>query len=70
MSFKSGRLGSSWRKNPSKKSMFRLRSCASSMMSVSYARSKGSLWVSASKIPSVISLMLALGVRRSLKRTL
>ena len=39
--------------------MLRLRSCASSMIIVSYARSSGSLCVSASRMPSVISLTRA-----------
>ena len=38
------------------KSMLRLRSCASSMIIVSYARSSRSVWISASRMPSVISL--------------
>ncbi|KGC39940.1 putative aTP-dependent helicase HrpA [Burkholderia pseudomallei MSHR2451] len=50
--------------------MFRLRSCASSMMRVSYAFSSGSVCVSASRIPSVISLTEAPGARLSVKRTL
>jgi hypothetical protein len=50
--------------------MLRLRSCASSTMIVSYAFSSGSLCVSASRMPSVISLTLALGASRSWKRTL
>ena len=36
--------------------MLRLRSCASSMISVSYRRSIRSCWISASRMPSVISL--------------
>ena len=36
--------------------MLRLRSCASSMMIVSYWRSIRSCWISASRMPSVISL--------------
>ena len=36
--------------------MLRLRSCASSMMIVSYWRSSRSCWISASRMPSVISL--------------
>jgi hypothetical protein len=38
------------------KSMLRLRSWASSMISVSYADSSRSCWSSASRMPSVISL--------------
>ena len=41
--------------------MLRLRSCASSMISVSYAASRRSPCVSASRMPSVISLMNASG---------
>ena len=37
--------------------MLRLRSWASSMISVSYARSCRSRWISASRMPSVITLM-------------
>ena len=37
--------------------MLRLRSCASSMMIVSYGAERGSPWVSASRMPSVMSLM-------------
>jgi len=36
--------------------MLRLRSCASSMTIVSYALSSGSDWISASRMPSVITL--------------
>ncbi|EXI65318.1 MAG: hypothetical protein AW07_04718 [Candidatus Accumulibacter sp. SK-11] len=50
--------------------MFRLRSCASSMIRVSYCSSQGSPCVSASRMPSVISLMKASGELRSLKRIL
>ena len=50
--------------------MFRLRSCASSMTMVSYWRSSGSPCVSASRMPSVISLMRAVFETRSLKRIL
>src|SRR6185312_15197594 len=50
--------------------MFRLRSCASSMIRVSYALSSGSVCVSASKMPSVISLTEASRPRRSWNRTL
>ena len=42
---------------PSTKSMFRLRSWASSTMMVSYSFSQGSPWVSASRMPSVTTLM-------------
>ena len=49
--------------------MLRLRSCASSMMIVSYALSSGSFWVSASRMPSVISLTDAPADIASLNRT-
>ncbi len=50
--------------------MLRLRSCASSMISVSYVASSGSPCVSASRMPSVISLTSVPGFVWSLKRTL
>ncbi len=50
--------------------MLRLRSCASSTMMVSYAASSGSPCVSASRMPSVISLTNASGFVWSAKRTL
>ena len=50
--------------------MFKLRSCASSMMSVSYALSRGSVCVSANKMPSVINLTEASRLSRSWNRTL
>ncbi len=37
--------------------MLRLRSCASSMMIVSYFDSQRSHWISASRMPSVMNLM-------------
>ena len=40
------------------KSMLRLRSCASSMMMALYLRSSLSRWISASRMPSVMSLTL------------
>ena len=42
---------------PSRKSMFRLRSCASSRISVSYCDSQRSACVCASRMPSVMTLM-------------
>ena len=48
--------------------MFRLRSCASSMMMALYSERSGSPWVSASRMPSVISLMYVCGLERSSKR--
>ena len=50
--------------------MLRLRSCASSMISVSYCLSSGSACDSASRMPSVISLIDAPGRVWSVKRTL
>src|SRR5690606_2949433 len=50
--------------------MFRLRSCASSTISVSYCDSSGSDIVSASRIPSVINLIVAPGDSVSSKRIL
>ena len=50
--------------------MFRLRSWASSRMMTSYWSNWRSLWVSASRMPSVISLTSASGPVRSEKRTL
>jgi hypothetical protein len=50
--------------------MLRLRSCASSMISVSYARSARSVMVSASRMPSVISFTSGSPPVTSLKRTL
>src|SRR6185312_8695676 len=49
--------------------MLRLRSCASSMMMVSYAESHGSPWVSASRMPSVMNLIRLRSDTWSLKRT-
>ena len=51
------------------KSMFRLRSCASSMISVSYWLSIRSFCISASKMPSVITLMSESRLTLSLNRT-
>ena len=49
--------------------MLRLRSCASSMMIVSYLRSIRSRWSSASRMPSVISLTRLAREVRSVNRT-
>ena len=49
--------------------MLRLRSCASSMMIVSYGRSIRSRWISASRMPSVISLTSVPSPTRSVNRT-
>ena len=51
------------------KSMLRLRSCASSMMSVSYADSIRSCCISLSRMPSVISLTRVSWLERSVNRT-
>src|SRR5437773_955142 len=67
-SFNSGRRGRSCFRYPSRKSMLRLRSCASSMMSVSYRRSSRSPCVSASRMPSVMILMYERGPTLSVKR--
>ena len=53
--FEIGTFGQNLAQIAEQKSMFKLRSCASSMMIVSYWRSSRSVCVSASKIPSVIS---------------
>jgi hypothetical protein len=45
--------------------MLRLRSCASSTMIVSYARSSGSPWISASRMPSVMNFTAAVRLMRS-----
>ena len=50
--------------------MFRLRSCASSMISVSYRCSRRSRCISASRIPSVITLISVLSLDLSVNRTL
>ena len=50
--------------------MFRLRSWASSMMIVSYCSRNRSPCVSASRMPSVISLTYVCSASLSLKRTL
>src|SRR5262249_6172473 len=50
--------------------MFTLRSCASSTMSAQYCESSGSPWVSASRMPSVISLIAVSARALSWKRTL
>ncbi len=50
--------------------MFRLRSCASSMMSVSYRRNCRSRCISASRIPSVITLMSVPSLDLSVNRIL
>ena len=52
------------------KSMFRLRSCASSMISVSYRRNCRSRAISFSKMPSVISLTSVSSADTSVNRTL
>ncbi len=49
--------------------MLRLRSCASSMMIVSYWRSSRSVWISASRMPSVISFTRVSPPTWSVKRT-
>ena len=49
--------------------MLRLRSCASSMMMVLYFRSSLSRWISASRMPSVISLILVAVLTSPVKRT-
>ncbi|CAB4928540.1 unannotated protein [freshwater metagenome] len=67
---RSGRRGSSCARYPRMKSMFRLRSCASSMMRVSYWRSSRSRWISASRMPSVISLTRVESEDWSVNRTL
>src|SRR5581483_6755237 len=62
--------GSSWRRQPRMKSMFRLRSCASSMISVSYRRKRLSRASSVSRMPSVISLISVSSADLSVNRTL
>lgn len=49
--------------------MLRLRSCASSMIRVSYWRSSPSVWTSASRMPSVISLTRVFGPTWSVNLT-
>ena len=49
--------------------MFRDRSCASSTMIVSYRRSSGSRWISASRMPSVITFTNVVGETWSVNRT-
>ena len=49
--------------------MLRLRSWASSMISVSYAESSRSCWSSASRMPSVMSLTRVSLLDRSVNRT-
>ncbi len=49
--------------------MFRLRSWASSMISVSYRRNMRSRWISASRMPSVITFTRVSGPTLSVKRT-
>ncbi len=49
--------------------MLRLRSCASSMIRVSYWRSSPSVWISASRMPSVISFTRVASPTWSVKRT-
>ena len=51
------------------KSMFSERSWASSMISVSYCRNRESAWISASRMPSVISLIRVCSDTRSVNRT-
>ena len=70
MIFSSGRLKRSVRRCPSRKSMLSERSCASSMMMVSYSRSSGSPCTSASSMPSVRNLITVADVVWSLKRIL
>ncbi len=50
--------------------MLRLRSWASSMINVSYWDSSRSVWISASRMPSVISLIRLLSPTSSVNRTL
>ena len=68
--FKSGLLGRSCLIKPIRKSILRFRSCASSMIKVSYFFSNGSVCVSASRTPSVMTLILVLLDVLSVKRTL
>ena len=70
ITFRSRRFDSSRFKYPMRKSMFSDRSWASSRMIVSYWSSNGSPCVSASRMPSVISLMYVCDERASAKRTL
>jgi len=49
--------------------MLRLRSCASSMIRVSYFDSQRSVWISASRMPSVMNLIAVCSPTASLKRT-
>ncbi len=56
-----GRRKRSWRRCPSRKSMLSERSWASSMMMVSYSRSRGSPCSSARSMPSVRYLMIVCG---------
>jgi hypothetical protein len=58
---RSGLRGSSRCRYPSRKSMLSDRSCASSMMIVSYADRSGSARDSASSMPSVISFTAVAG---------
>ncbi len=69
ITLRSGRRGSSCLTYPRMKSMLRLRSCASSMIRVSYWCSSRSVWISASRMPSVISLTSVSGPTWSVKRT-
>ena len=70
MIFRSGRRKRRLRRWPSRKSMLSERSCASSMMTVSYSRSSGSPCTSASSMPSVRNLITVADEVRSSKRTL
>ena len=58
------------RRYPSRKSMFRLRSWASSMMIVSYSSRSGSCCISASSMPSVIILTRVSATVSSVNRIL
>ena len=67
---RSGRRFSRPRRWPMRKSMFSERSCASSTMMIEYARSIGSLWISASRMPSVMNFTSVSRLVSSPKRTL
>ncbi len=65
-SFRSGRRRNKPARCPNRKSTFSERSCASSMITTEYARSNGSPWISASRIPSVMNLIRVSGPVSSL----
>jgi hypothetical protein len=69
ITLRSGRRGRSVLRYPSRKSMLRLRSCASSMMIVSYAERLRSRWIALSRIPSVMSRIRVSADTLSVKRT-